>query len=233
MIELNNVSKNYGDVEVIRDISFFIDAGEILGLLGPNGAGKTTIMRMLSGYHLPGSGTVKINGISLTENSLELKNHIGYLPENTPLYMDMTPFEYLEFSAQIRQIPADKKNDAIQKVMEICGLENRKNQRIETLSRGYRQRIGLAQVLLHDPPVLILDEPLSGLDPNQIMEMRSLIKTYRKNKTIIFSTHILQEVESICSKYIILNEGRIAARGDMEQDTSLEKIFIGLKGEDN
>ena len=232
MIEVNNLSKSYGAVEVIKDIGFYVESGEILGLLGPNGAGKTTIMRMLSGYHFPCSGTVKINGYVLDEESLELKNSIGYLPENPAFYPDMTPAEYLDFAAEIRMIPADKKNNAVKKALEICGLDSRKNQRIETLSRGYRQRIGLAQALLHDPPVLILDEPLTGLDPGQIMEMRGLIKNLRENRAIVFSTHILQEAESVCTKFIILNEGRIAAGGDMEQETSLEGIFRNLKGVD-
>ena len=236
MIEVSNLSKYYGSVQAIKDISFFVDTGVILGLLGPNGAGKTTIMRMLSGYHFPDSGNIRINGFSLDENLLELKNSIGYLPENSVLYMEMTILEYLEFIAETRLIHADKKNNAIQNVLEICGLEKRKNTRIETLSRGFRQRVGIAQVLLHDPPVLILDEPLSGLDPNQIIEMRNLLKNL-KNKTIIFSTHILQEVESLCTKYLILNNGRIVAQGsiDMEQETSIkeiEEIFQNLKGRD-
>ena len=235
MIEVSNISKFYGSVEVIKNISFSLDKGVILGLLGPNGAGKTTIMRMLCGYHFPCSGDIRVNGFSLEENIIGLKNSIGYLPETPILYMDMTPMEYLMFIAETRHIHTNEKINAINRVLKICGLENRKNTRIETLSRGLKQRVGLAQLLIHDPPVLILDEPFSGLDPNQIMEMRNLIKKL-KNKTIIFSTHILQEVESLCTKYLIINKGYIIAQGNMQQETSvkdIEEIFLQLKGNNN
>ena len=229
LIEVEALVKNYGSLEVIRGISFSLGQGEILGLLGPNGAGKTTVMRILAGYHFPNSGTVRMDGLSLEENTREIQRRIGYLPENVPLYGDLTLREFLYFAAEARSIPGEEKTKAVERALTACGLEMRKHQRIETLSRGLRQRLGLAQAIVHDPPILILDEPMTGLDPNQIIEIRSLIKTLGKTKTIIFSTHILQEVESICSRYIILNNGRIAAQGLIEEKrTSLEEIFMGL-----
>ena len=229
MITVENLCVKYGAFEAVRDVSFTIGQNEVLGFLGPNGAGKTTVMRILAGYHFPCSGTVCIDGLSLEENTREIQKRIGYLSENVPLYGDLTPWEFLHFAAEIRSIPKEDRIRVVEKALLACGIENRKNQRIETLSRGLRQRVGLAQAILHDPPILILDEPMTGLDPNQIMEIRSLIKELGKTKTVIFSTHILQEVESICSSYIILNKGRIAAQGLMEEiETSLEDIFIKL-----
>jgi ABC-2 type transport system ATP-binding protein len=228
-IEVDALVKNYGSLEVVKDISFSLGQGEILGLLGPNGAGKTTIMRILAGFHMPSSGTVRICGLSLDNDTLEIRRRVGYLSENVPLYSDLTPLEFLSFAAQARSIPRDKRETAVEKALMVSGLETRKHQRIETLSRGLRQRVGLAQACLHDPPILVLDEPMTSLDPNQIVEIRSLIKEWGKTKTIIFSTHILQEVESICTRFIILNKGRIAAQGQMEETkTGLEAIFQSL-----
>jgi len=228
-IEVEALVKNYGSLEVVKDVSFVLGQGEILGLLGPNGAGKTTVMRVLAGYHLPSSGSIRIDGLSLEHDTLEIQRRVGYLSENVPLYGDLTPVEFLAFVAQARSIPRDKREAAVEKALNICGLETRARQRIETLSRGLRQRVGLAQAVLHDPPILILDEPMTGLDPNQIVEIRSLIKELGKTKTIVFSTHILQEVESICTRFIILNKGRIAAQGQMEETkTGLETIFQNL-----
>ena len=228
-IEVEALVKKYGSLEVVKDLNFSLDKGEILGFLGPNGAGKTTVMRILAGYHFPNSGTVRIDGLSLEENTQEIQRRIGYLPENAPLYGDLTPLEFLNFVAEARSVPRKERENAVQKTLVTCGLENYKYQRNETLSRGLRQRVGLAQAILHDPPVLILDEPMTGLDPNQIIEFRSLIKEWGKNKTIIFSTHILQEVESMCTRFLILNKGRIAAQGSMdEKETSLEDIFKNL-----
>ena len=232
MIEVQNLVKNFGPIEVIKNISFSIGPGEILGFLGPNGAGKTTVMRILAGFYNPDSGIVKINGITVNEDPLQYKNYTGYLPENVPLYADMTVYEFLLFIAEIRLIPG--KENAVSQTMELCGIADRKNQRIETLSRGYRQRIGLAQAIIHDPPVLILDEPMTGLDPGQINEMRILLKELGTRKTVIFSTHILSEAESVCSRFLILNQGRIAAQGPMEHDkTGLETIFTDLGGAEN
>ena len=234
MIEALNLVKTYGSSAAVDNVSFSLGPGEILGLLGPNGAGKTTIMRMLAGYRLPDSGTVKINGISPYSNNgnsdwMKPRSCLGYLPENIALYGDMTVAEYLNFIAELRLIPKNEKPVCLEKTMNLCGLKTRQRQRIETLSRGYKQRVGLAQALLHDPEILILDEPMTGLDPNQIIEIRSLIRELGRKKSIIFSTHILSEAESVCTSYIILNEGKIAARGIMEPGkTSLEEYFSGL-----
>lgn len=225
MIKVEALTKNYGTLEAVKNISFSLSQGEILGLLGPNGAGKTTLMRILSGYHFPSSGRIYIDGISLNEESLEIKKRIGYLPEHVPLYGDFTPLESLKFMARARLIPKQDRKKAIEKALVSCGLETHRNQRIETLSRGYKQRLGLAQAILHDPPILILDEPTAGLDPNQIIHVRSLIRELGKQKTLILSSHILSEVEAVCSRLIILNQGRIAAQGSLMEEGEGEKIF--------
>jgi len=217
MIEVENVSKYYGSFEAVRDLSFSVSRDNVLGFLGPNGAGKTTVMKMLTGFHFPSGGQVKIDGISVEENPVEVKKRIGYLPENNPLYGDLSPVEYLSFMASARLIPGEKKQKALKEAIAACGLEEVRNQRIESLSKGYKQRVGLAQAIIHDPEILILDEPTSGLDPNQIIEIRSLIRELGKRKTVILSTHILQEVEAVCSAILILNEGRIAAQGTSEE----------------
>jgi ABC-2 type transport system ATP-binding protein len=188
-----------------------------LGFLGPNGAGKTTIMKILTGFHFPSSGTAFVDGIAVDEDPLEIKKRIGYLPESVPLYGDLTVDEYLTFTAEARGIPKQQRESIIGASMEKCGLTGYKGRKIETLSKGFRQRTGLAQAILHDPPILILDEPTTGLDPNQIIEIRSLIKELGKRKTVILSTHILQEVEAICSQVLIINDGRIAAQGKPEE----------------
>jgi ABC-2 type transport system ATP-binding protein len=188
-----------------------------LGFLGPNGAGKTTIMKILTGFHFPSSGTAFVDGIAVDEQPLEVKKRLGYLPENVPLYGDLTVDEYLSFVAEARSVPKERRGAAIDSSIEACALGDYRSRRIETLSKGYRQRTGLAQAILHDPPILILDEPTTGLDPNQIIEIRSLIKELGKRKTVILSTHILQEVEAICSQVLIINDGRIAAQGRPEE----------------
>lgn len=214
MIEVKNVSKNYGNFEAVKDLSFSVGQAEVLGFLGPNGAGKTTIMKMLTGYHLPTRGQVKIDGICVQENPVAVKNRIGYLPESVPLYGDMSAEEYLRFAAAARLLSKAQRQDAVDKAIAACALEGPvRTQRIDSLSKGYKQRVGLAQAIVHDPPILILDEPTSGLDPNQIIEIRALIRELGKRKTVILSTHILQEVEAVCSQVLILNEGRIAAQG--------------------
>ena len=213
MIVVENLSKKYGNFEAVKDVSFSVGRVEVLGFLGPNGAGKTTIMKILTGFHFPSGGKVKIDGISAEEEPEEIKKRIGYLPESNPLYGDLSPDEYLSFAASARLIPKGERQKAVDKVVAACGLEGYRKQRIDSLSKGYRQRVGLAQAIIHDPPILILDEPTSGLDPNQIIEIRSLIRELGKSKTVILSTHILQEVEAVCSRVLILNEGRIAAQG--------------------
>ncbi|MDR2370001.1 MAG: ABC transporter ATP-binding protein [Treponema sp.] len=213
MVEVRNLSRSYGTFEAVRDVSFFAGKKEVIGLLGPNGAGKTTIMRILAGFHFPSGGSALVDGISLEEDPVEAKKRIGYLPENVPLYGDLTVEENLRFIAEARLVPAKKREGAVQAVLEACGLSSAGKARIETLSRGFRQRTGLAQALVHDPPVLVLDEPATGLDPNQIVEIRSLIKELGKRKTVILSTHILAEAEAVCSRLLILNRGRVAAQG--------------------
>ncbi|WP_461247329.1 ABC transporter ATP-binding protein, partial [Treponema sp. R6D11] len=216
-IEVKNLSKQYGEVRAVSDVSFSVGDQQVLGFLGPNGAGKTTIMKILTGFHFPSNGTAFVDGISVEEQPLEIKKRIGYLPENVPLYGDLTVDEYLNFAADARFIPVQERPAAINASLEACGLTNYRSRKIETLSKGYRQRAGLAQAILHDPPILILDEPTTGLDPNQIIEIRSLIKELGKRKTVILSTHILQEVEAICTQVLIINDGRIAAQGSPEE----------------
>ena len=216
-IEVRNLSKQYGNVQAVTDVSFSVGDQQVLGFLGPNGAGKTTVMKILTGFHFPSSGTALVDGIPVDEQPLEVKKRIGYLPENVPLYGDLTVEEYLLFAAEARFIPKAEQGVAIDKSLESCGLAGYRGRRIETLSKGYRQRAGLAQAILHDPPILILDEPTTGLDPNQIIEIRSLIKELGRRKTVILSTHILQEVEAICSQVLIINDGRIAAQGRPEE----------------
>ena len=224
MIEVKNLSKNYGNFEAVKDISFSVDKAEVLGFLGPNGAGKTTVMKMLTGYHFPNSGEIIIDGISVPDEPVEIKKKIGYLPESNPLYGELSPDEYLYFMASSRLIPGKNRRLSVDLAITACGLEGHRKQRIDSLSKGYRQRVGLAQAIIHDPEILILDEPTSGLDPNQIIEIRSLIRELGKSKTVILSTHILQEVEAVSQRVLILNEGRIAAQG-----TSGE-IAASLKG---
>jgi len=226
-IQVQNLSKKYGNVQAVTDVSFSVSDQQVLGFLGPNGAGKTTIMKILTGFHFPSSGTALIDGIPVTEQPLEIKKRIGYLPENVPLYGDLTVDEYLSFAAEARFIPKKQRKAAIEKSLEACAITSYRGRKIETLSKGYRQRAGLAQAILHDPPILILDEPTTGLDPNQIIEIRSLIKELGKRKTVILSTHILQEVEAICTQVLIINNGRIAAQGRPEV------IAGSMKGGDN
>jgi ABC-2 type transport system ATP-binding protein len=217
MIEVHKLYKQYGSFTAVKDLSFSVGKGQVLGFLGPNGAGKTTVMKILTGYHFPTSGEALIDGISVQEGPVEVKKRIGYLPESVPLYGDLTVDEYLSFAAQARLLPRNETGSAIKRSAAACGLEPVFTQRIETLSKGFRQRVGLAQAIIHDPPILILDEPTTGLDPNQIIEIRSLIKELGKSKTVILSTHILQEVEAVCSQVLIINEGRIAAQGSPEE----------------
>ena len=216
-IEVQNLYKQYGNVQAVTDVSFSVGSQQVLGFLGPNGAGKTTIMKILTGFHFPSGGKALVDGIAVDEQPLEVKKRIGYLPENVPLYGDLTVDEYLLFAAEARFIPKSQRKEAIDASLEACALTGYRGRKIETLSKGYRQRAGLAQAILHDPPILILDEPTTGLDPNQIIEIRSLIKELGKRKTVILSTHILQEVEAICSQVLIINDGRIAAQGKPEE----------------
>ena len=211
MIELENVTKYYGDFPAITDISFQVEQGEVLGFLGPNGAGKTTTMKIVTGFIPPSSGKVTIAGYDIVSNSLEARKHIGYLPETVPLYTDMTVEEYLAFMGTIRGMERKKLTTRISDVIEVCRLEEYQTSHISKLSKGFRQRVGIAQAILHEPDVLILDEPTIGIDPIQIIETRQLIKDLAGDHTVIISTHILPEVSMLCQRVIIIHEGEIVA----------------------
>ncbi len=208
-IEIKNVSKFYGEQKALDNVSLNIKSGEILGLLGPNGAGKSTLMKIITCFIPPTEGQVTVNGFDTSESSLEVRKQVGYLPENNPLYTDMYIREYLEFVAGINKISADKAK--IDDIISVTGLLPEQNKKIAQLSKGYRQRVGLAQALLPSPDVLILDEPTSGLDPNQLVDIRNLIKEAGKEKTVLLSTHIMQEVEAVCDRVVIIDKGRIVA----------------------
>lgn len=208
-ISIKNVTKVYGEQKAVDNISFEIKSGEIVGFLGPNGAGKSTTMKMITTYIPQNNGQISICGIDTIENPLKVKSKVGYLAEHNPLYLDMYVKEYLLFLARLHKISTPK--ERVKEMINAVGLEKEKNKKIGALSKGYRQRVGLAQAMLHNPEVLILDEPTSGLDPNQLVEIRALIKSFAKDKTVLLSTHIMQEVEAICDRIIIINEGSIVA----------------------
>lgn len=211
MIEVTQLSKNYGLTKALVDVSFEVKAGDVLGFLGPNGAGKSTTMKILTGYLLPSSGRATVGGLDVVSDSLEVRRRIGYLPESTPLYTEMLVHEYLRFAAEIRGVPARDVKGAVDRVVDTCGLARVTGKTILELSKGYKQRVGLAQAMVHSPEVLVLDEPTSGLDPNQIVEVRSLITRLGEQHTVILSTHYLQEVEAACSRIIIISDGHIVA----------------------
>ncbi|MDF2522381.1 MAG: transporter [Clostridiales bacterium] len=211
MIEIQNLTKSYGHINAVNDISFTVEKGEILGLLGPNGAGKSTTMNIITGFIPSTSGTVKVCGYDIAESPSEVKKHIGYLPELPPLYLDMTVSEYLDFASDLKLVDKRKKKGQLADIMELVKLSHVKDRLIKNLSKGYKQRVGLAQALVGSPSVLILDEPTVGLDPKQIIEIRNLIKALGKEHTIILSSHILPEVSAVCERVVIINKGRIAA----------------------
>lgn len=213
MIEVTNLTKQFGHKTAVDDLSFSVEKGEVLGFLGPNGAGKSTTMRIITGFLPPTSGGVKICGISVKDKPEDAKRKIGYLPESAPLYDDMTVKGFLKFCASIRGFSGLAKRQAVDRVIETCFLQSVVQQSIDTLSKGYRHRTCLAQALIHDPEVLVLDEPTDGLDPNQKHEVRNLIKELGKEKTIIFSTHILEEVDASCTRAMIIDQGKIVAEG--------------------
>ncbi|SFC61361.1 ABC-2 type transport system ATP-binding protein [Flexibacter flexilis DSM 6793] len=227
-IAVQNLIKTYGTQNAVDDISFEVKKGEVLGFLGPNGAGKSTTMKIATCYLPPTSGSVQICGLDVQENALEVRRKVGYLPEHNPLYLDMFVREYLEFSGSIYGISGKTLNQRIGEVVEQTGLSIEQNKKIGALSKGYRQRVGLAQVLIHNPEVLILDEPTTGLDPNQIVEIRQLIKNIGKEKTVIFSTHIMQEVQALCDRVVIINRGKIVADSPVSslQNNSQGKAII-------
>lgn len=227
MVYVHNLTKRYGSLVAVENLSFRLDRGDVLGFLGPNGAGKTTTMRIITGYMPPTRGTVHIEGVDIFDNPLHAKKLIGYLPENPPLYSDMTVTEYLDFVADIKQVKRKEKKSRIFYVIEKCGLSDVRKRIIGHLSKGYRQRVGIAQALVNNPAVLILDEPTIGLDPLQIIEIRDLIKSLSGERTVILSTHILPEVTMICSKVIIINEGK------MVLEESLDNLAVSLRNSRN
>jgi len=216
MIHVENLTKNFSQLCAVDQINFDIQKGEILGLLGPNGAGKTTTLRMLTGFLQPSSGSINIKGLSIDKHVLEIKKLLGYLPESAPLYHDMLVFDYLKYVAAIREIDRDQKLPRIRQLADLCGVNEVMSKPIGELSKGYKQRVGLAHAMMNDPEVLVLDEPTSGLDPNQIVEIRKIIKEIGKEKTIIISTHILSEAEATCDRIVIINQGKIVADGSTE-----------------
>jgi ABC-2 type transport system ATP-binding protein len=239
MIQVQNLRKEFGAKVAVDNVSFTVNKGEVLGFLGPNGAGKSTSMRMVTGYFRPTSGSISVGGIDMLENPEQAKRSIGYLPENAPLYSDMTVASFLGFCAEVRGITGAAKSKAIDRVLDLCFLHRVRNQSVDTLSKGYRHRTCFAQSIIHDPDVLILDEPTDGLDPNQKHEVRQLIKNMGKDKAIIFSTHILEEVDAACSRAMIIDRGKVVADGTPEQlrklvptATSLDEVFRSITRSD-
>lgn len=229
MIEIHKLTKEFGPIRAVDDISFSVKPGEVLGFLGPNGAGKSTTMKMVTGFLTPTSGTARICGFDVQEKPIEAKQKLGYLPEGAPAYADMTPYSYLEFIADIRGLSGDVKRSRIEGVVRQVQLERVLHQRIETLSKGFKRRVGLAQAIVHDPAVLILDEPTDGLDPNQKHAVRELIRGMSPNKSIVLSTHILEEVEAVCTRAIIIAAGKVLFDGTPAQlaskGPSLDAVF--------
>ncbi len=213
MIEVSHIYKRYGATVAVNDVSFKVGKGEILGFLGPNGAGKSTTLKILTGYIVADSGKVTVDGLDVLEQSLEVRKRIGYLPESTMLYSDMRVIDFLRFVGRARQVPPEKLQAGIDRVVQITGIERYLKKNVGHLSKGYRQRVGLAQALVHDPEILILDEPTSGLDPHQIIEIREVIRDLGKTKVIMFSSHILQEISAICTRIIIIKDGKLIADG--------------------
>ena len=224
MISVSNLSKNYGNVKAVDSISFDLKDGEVVGFLGANGAGKTTTLKMITGYLVPTNGEIKVNGLDIVNNTSEIQEMIGYLPELNPLYTEMRVYDYLEFLGSIRNIKGPDFKQALSRVVDKCGLSGVVHKIIADCSKGYKQRIGLAAAMIHDPKILILDEPVTGLDPNQIVEIRSLIKSLGKEKLVFMSSHILQEIQATVDKIIIIDKGKIVANGTNEE---LMSDFMG------
>ena len=224
MIEVKNIVKKYGDKYAVNDVSFTVETGEIVGFLGPNGAGKSTTMNILTGYLSANSGTAVIDGVDILEDPTAAKRMIGFLPEQPPLYFDMTVLEYMKFAADLKKIPKDKKKAMIEEVMDMVKITDMKNRLIKNLSKGYRQRVGLAQAILGYPEVIILDEPTVGLDPKQIIEIRDLIKSLKKKHTVILSSHILSEVSAVCDYVLIISHGKLVAS---DTPDNLSKLAAG------
>lgn len=235
MIEASHLSKSFGTRKAVDDLSFRVDQGRIVGFLGPNGAGKTTTMRLLTSFFPPDFGTARVLDLDISEDPMEARRHLGYLPENNPLYEDMEVAETLEFAAHLRGISGDRKRERVSYSVKACGLKTALGRKIGELSKGFRQRVGLAQAILHDPEVLILDEPTSGLDPNQVHEVRDLIRELGREKTVLFSTHILSEATILCDQLVIINNGKLVAEGSSDEigargQAKGPRIFAALKG---
>ncbi len=230
MIEVQELTKTYGSFQAVQGISFGLEQGEIVGFLGPNGAGKTTTMRILTGYHPATQGSARIAGFDVQTHPLDVKKRVGYLPESVPLYLEMVVSSYLNYVAEIKNITRSKRKSAVADVMERCGLTHMQSRVIHNLSKGYRQRVGLAQALLGNPPVLILDEPTVGLDPKQIVGIRQMIKDLAKDHTVLLSTHILPEVSMICDRVLILHQGRIVAKNRIDALSNTRTVTLHLSG---
>ncbi len=239
MIEVSNLTRYYGDLCAVDRISLEINRGEIVGLLGPNGAGKTTTLRMLTGFLVPSSGTITVKGMSIHDRMVDIKRIMGYLPESAPIYPDMLVYDYLCYVADIRGVDREKRMPVLSRVARMCGLESVMHQPVGDLSKGFRQRVGLAHAMIHDPDILVLDEPTSGLDPNQIVEIREIIRRIGRQKTIIFSTHILSEAEATCDRVVIIDKGKIVADGPTHAlmggdgvDAAISLVLSGATGGD-
>lgn len=234
-IKVTNLTKTYGNQNAVNNISFEVGKGEIVGFLGPNGAGKSTTMKIATCYLPPSEGAVEVCGHNVQDDPVKVRQVIGYLPEHNPLYLDMYVQEYLRFAGKVHGIRGKQLNDSVANIIDLCGLTVEQNKKIESLSKGFRQRVGLAQALIHDPEVLILDEPTTGLDPNQLVEIRGLIKRISANKTVLFSTHIMQEVQALCSRAIVINKGSIVADDrvdNLRQSTNnITKVIVEFASE--
>ena len=226
MIKIDRLSKSYADFKAVDDVSFEIQQGEVVGLLGHNGAGKTTIMKMITGYLEPTSGTIDVDGLKIGENTREIQKKLGYLPENCPIWPEMTIIDFLEFQAVLHGVPAARRIKAVARAIRRTALKEKAAQPVHTLSRGYHQRVGVAQAILHDPGFIILDEPTNGLDPTQINEMRKLIRTLARSATVIISTHLLQEVQAVCDRVLILRGGKLVLDSSLQDLQSSNSLFV-------
>ena len=237
MIEVRGLTKHFGKTRAVDAVTFDVHAGQVLGFLGPNGAGKTTTMRIITCYLQPTAGSVLVDGLDVTQDAVEVRRRIGYLPESAPLYHDMNVFDYLQYITEIRKIPSGKRRAAIRRAVESCALGEVLNKNVGQLSSGFRQRVGLAQAIIHDPEILILDEPTRGLDPNQIVEIRAMIRELGREKTVIFSTHILQEVQAVCDRVMIIDKGKMVFDGSKEEMAyglaGKERVYLELRGNGN
>jgi ABC-2 type transport system ATP-binding protein len=230
MLKVKKISKNFGTTKAVKELSFELNKGDIAGLLGPNGAGKTTTMRMITSYYYPSEGTITINDIDTQKDTIESQSLIGYLPENNPLYLDMLVVDFLMMSAKLQNIAKAEITDRIKKIADKVGIQDRLLSPINELSKGYKQRVGLAAAMIHNPPLLILDEPTEGLDPNQRNDIRDLIKEISKEKVILISTHVMQEVKAMCNKVIVINNGKLVAEGSPDSLAGTKVLKVKIEG---